>query len=231
MIQLHKGSLRGNFDFGWLNTFHTFSFGEFYDPERMGFRGLRVINEDFVAPQKGFPTHRHRDMEIITYILEGALEHKDSLGNGSVIRPGEIQRMSAGTGVQHSEFNASADKPVHLLQIWIEPRAKGLPAGYEQKAFDFKSGQLNLVVSPDGRNGSLSMQADASLYVLPLSGSEEVRHSIPNGRSGWIQVSKGKVAIQSLKLTAGDGVALEEEREFSIKSDGGLAEVLYFDLP
>lgn len=231
MIQLHKGSLRGSFDFGWLKTHHTFSFGEFYDPERMGFRGLRVINEDFVAPQKGFPPHRHRDMEIITYILEGALEHKDSLGNGSVIRPGEIQRMSAGTGVQHSEFNASSDKPVHLLQIWIEPREKNLPAGYEQKAFDFKSGQMNLVVSPDGRNGSLSMQADASLYVVPLDSAQEVRHEIARGRNGWVQVSKGKISIQNLKLVAGDGVALEEEPQFVIKAEGGPAEVLYFDLP
>ncbi len=231
MIQLHKGSLRGHFDFGWLDTFHTFSFGEFYDPERMGFRGLRVINEDRVLPKKGFPTHKHRDMEIITYILEGSLEHKDSLGNGSVIRPGEIQRMSAGTGVEHSEFNASADQAVHLLQIWIEPRAKGLPAGYEQKALDFKLGQMNLAVSPDGRNGSLSMQSDASLYVIPLGPSDEVRQQIQNGRSGWLQVARGKVVVQNLKLVAGDGIALEEETFFAVRAEGGPAEVLYFDLP
>lgn len=231
MIQLHKGVLRGHFDFGWLDTFHTFSFGEFYDPERMGFHGLRVINEDRVAPGKGFPPHRHRDMEIITYVLEGKLEHKDSLGNGSVIRPGEIQRMSAGTGVQHSEYNASKDSAVHLLQIWIEPKAKNLPAGYEQKTFQFQPGRLNLVVSPDGREGSLSMQSDSSLFVLPLSDKSEFRLDLPSGRSGWLQITRGKVTVHNLKLEAGDGIALEEEKSVLVRSDNGPSEMLFFDLP
>jgi redox-sensitive bicupin YhaK (pirin superfamily) len=193
MITIRKADERGHFDLGWLNTYHTFSFGEYYDPEFMGFRSLRVINEDWVAPRTGFPRHGHRDMEIITYVLEGALQHNDSIGNGSVILPGEVQRMTAGSGVTHSEANSSASDPVHLLQIWILPGEKGLKPGYEQKAFsaEEKINQLRLVASPDGRDGSVTIHQDASIYAGLLEPSQEIVHQFLPGRHAWIQIAKG----------------------------------------
>ncbi len=189
MISIRKAQERGHFDFGWLDTYHTFSFGDYYDPDFMGFRSLRVINEDRVAPRTGFPRHGHRDMEIITYVLEGALEHSDSMGNGSIIRPGDAQRMTAGTGVTHSEANSSETDPVHLLQIWILPGAHGLEPGYEQKTFSDaeKLNQLRLIASADGRNGSVTIQQDASVYASVLEPGQEVVHQVAAGRHAWIQ--------------------------------------------
>src|SRR5438093_1916973 len=184
MITIRKSEERGHFDFGWLDTYHTFSFDQYYDPAHMHFRSLRVINEDRVAPAKGFPTHSHRDMEIITYILSGALEHRDSMDNGSVIRPGDVQRMSAGTGVAHSEFNPADTEPVHLLQIWIMPRARNLPSSYEQKYFseDERRGRLRLVASEDGRDGSVSIQQDARVYATILEPGSTLEHALPAER-------------------------------------------------
>jgi redox-sensitive bicupin YhaK (pirin superfamily) len=230
MITIRKSQDRGHFDFGWLDTYHTFSFGDYYDPEFMGFRSLRVINEDRVAPRTGFPTHGHRDMEIITYILEGALEHRDSMGNGSVIRPGEVQRMTAGTGVTHSEANSS-DDPVHLLQIWILPNARGLTPGYEQKTFtdDEKRNRLRLIASADGRDGSVTINQDASVYASVLDSGHEVTHQLAPSRSAWLQVARGKIAINGNDLNQGDGAAINDESAITIK---GLepAEILLFDL-
>jgi quercetin 2,3-dioxygenase len=231
MITIRKAAERGHFDFGWLDTNHTFSFGDYYDPEFMGFRSLRVINEDRVAPRTGFPTHGHRDMEIITYILEGALEHRDSMGNGSVIRPGEVQRMTAGTGVTHSEANSSETEQVHLLQIWILPGTGGLKPGYEQKTFtdDEKRNRLRLVASADGRDGSVTINQDASIYGSVLDAGHEVIHQLAPNRNAWVQVARGKIAINGNDLNQGDGTAISDEPAIAIVASEP-AELLLFDL-
>lgn len=231
MIRIRRADARGHFDFRWLNTFHTFSFGDYYDPSFMGFRSLRVINEDFVRGGRGFPTHGHRDMEILTYILSGALEHRDSMGTGSIIRPGDVQRMSAGTGVTHSESNPSRDEAVHLLQIWILPAEQGLAPSYEQKAFteDQKQGRLCLVASADGREGSVTVHQDASVYASVLSKDQEVVHSLPPGRHAWLQVARGEVALNGELLNQGDGAAISSEEQIAIRGRED-SEVLLFDL-
>lgn len=231
MISIRRSEERGGGDYGWLNTRHSFSFDQYYDPRYMGFRSLRVINEDVVAPATGFPTHPHRDMEIITYILEGKLEHKDSLGTGSIILPGDGQRMSAGSGIRHSEVNPSKSDPVHLLQIWILPQAKGLQPSYEQKSFpqEEKRGQLRVIASPDGNNGSVTIHQDASLYVSLLSPGQQVTHEFTSGRHGWLQVARGAVQLNGATLTQGDGAAISDEQKLDIKGTED-AEVLLFDL-
>jgi len=231
MIRVRKAGERGHFNHGWLDTYHTFSFGQYYDPRQMGFRSLRVINEDWVSPGQGFGTHPHKDMEIVTLILEGALEHKDSLGTGSVIRPGELQRMTAGTGIRHSEFNPSATEPVHLYQIWLLPERDGLKPTYEQKAFPEieRRGQLRLVASPDGRDGSLSIRQDASLYFGAFGEGEQLSHSLAPGRHAWLQVLRGAVTLDGHALEAGDGAALSEETGLAIRADRD-SDVLLFDL-
>jgi redox-sensitive bicupin YhaK (pirin superfamily) len=231
MIRIRKASERGHFDHGWLDTYHTFSFARYYDPRQMGFRALRVINEDRVAPGTGFGTHPHEDMEIVTYVLKGALAHRDSLGTGSTIRPGELQRMTAGTGITHSEFNPSESEPVHLYQIWLLPERDGLEPSYEQKAFPEKDrhNRLTLVASPDGRDGSLSIRQDARLYLASLEGGREVSHALAPGRHAWLQVLRGGVTANGLPLSAGDGAAVSDESRLAIHADGP-SEVLVFDL-
>lgn len=231
MITIRKSGERGHFDHGWLNTFHTFSFDQYYDPRYMNFRTLRVINEDFVAAGRGFPTHGHRDMEIITYILEGALKHEDSMGNGSVIRPGDVQRMSAGTGVRHSEKNASNDDRVHLLQIWILPDTVGLEPGYEQKAFseDERRGQLRLIASNDGRDGSVTVHQDVNVYASIIDAAQTVTAAMDQTRYGWIQVARGSVNVNGQRAEHGDGVIVMGENALEIAGEDP-AEVLLFDL-
>lgn len=231
MISIRPAQDRGHFDFGWLNTYHTFSFGDYHDPQHMGFRNLRVINEDVVQPGKGFGTHPHRDMEIITVVLEGALQHKDSMGNGSVIRPGEVQRMSAGTGVTHSEFNPSDKTTVHLLQIWILPEQKGRIPSYEQKKFDPTElrGKLKLVASRAGREGSVSLHQDVDLYAAQLNDNEELKFPLRSNRFAWVQVAKGKIHLNGLLLHAGDGAAVSEEEHLNINADPN-ADFFLFDL-
>jgi redox-sensitive bicupin YhaK (pirin superfamily) len=228
MITIRKAGARGHFNHGWLDTWHTFSFADYYDPDFMGFRTLRVINDDRVAPGMGFGTHGHRDMEIITLVLSGQLGHRDSMGNGSVITPGEVQRMSAGTGVRHSEMNASETEPVHLLQIWIEPERKGITPGYEQKKFEDgdRTNQLRLVASHDARDGSVKIHQDVSLYSSILDGGT-VTHPFAPGRYGWLHVATGEVELNGQKLTAGDGAAIGEEESVTMTGKG---EVLLFDL-
>jgi redox-sensitive bicupin YhaK (pirin superfamily) len=231
MIYVREAARRGHFDFGWLNTYHTFSFGEYYDPRNMGFRALRVINEDYVRAGHGFPTHPHRDMEIITYVLKGALEHKDSMGNGTRIVPGEVQRMSAGTGVRHSEKNSSTTEDVHLLQIWIIPQEQGLAPGYEQKMFeaDEKRGRLRLIASADGRDGSVTIHQDAQLYAALLEPGQEVTHRLSSGRHAWVQLARGAVEINGQLLRQGDGAAVSDEEQLTLAGREE-AEVLLFDL-
>jgi quercetin 2,3-dioxygenase len=231
MITIRKAQDRGHFDFGWLNTYHTFSFGDYRDPNFMGFSDLRVINEDRVAAKTGFPTHGHRDMEIITYVLEGALQHRDSMGNGSVIRPGDVQRMTAGTGVTHSEANSSATDPVHLLQIWIMPHAHGLQPGYEQKNFtvEEKRDRLRLIASSEGRDGSVTINQDANVYASVLTPGTEVVHQMEANRNAWIQVARGSIKVNGADLNQGDGAAISNESVISIIG-GDPAEVLLFDL-
>ena len=231
MINIRKSKERGHFDHGWLNTYHTFSFDQYYDPRYMSFRDLRVINEDFVAAGRGFPTHGHRDMEIITYILEGALKHEDSMGNGSVIRPGDVQRMTAGTGVRHSEKNASNTERVHLLQIWILPHTVDLPPGYEQKAFtdDERRGQLRLIASEDGRDGSVEVHQDISLFASILDAGQEVERTMNEARYAWIQVARGSISVNGENADQGDGVIVVGESNLKIKAQDD-AEVLLFDL-
>ena len=231
MITVRRSNERGHFDHGWLNTYHTFSFDQYYDPRYMGFRTLRVINEDFVAAGRGFPKHGHSDMEIITYILEGALKHEDSMGNGSIIRPGDVQRMTAGTGVRHSEQNASLKERVHLLQIWILPHTVGLEPGYEQKAFseDERRGQLRLIASEDGRDGSVLVHQDLSLFASVLPAEQEVEHTIDPLRYAWIQVARGAVEVNGQKADHGDGVIAVGESGLRIRAQED-AEVLLFDL-
>ncbi len=231
MIRIRKSDERGHFHHGWLDTYHTFSFDQYYDPNFVGFRSLRVINEDRVQPGMGFPTHPHRDMEILTYPLEGALQHRDSMGTGSIIRPGELQRMSAGTGITHSEFNASRTEPVHLLQIWLLPERKGLKPSYEQKAFPEAEmrGRLRLVASQDGRDGSLTVHQDVSLYAGLLEPGQKVSHRLEPSRSAWVQVARGKVHLNGSALEAGDGAATSKEQEIELGSEDA-AEILLFDL-
>ena len=231
MISIRQAKERGHFDHGWLNTYHTFSFDQYYDPRHMGFRNLRVINEDFVAGGRGFPTHGHRDMEIITYILEGALKHEDSMGNGSVIRPGDVQRMTAGTGVRHSEKNASDTERVHLLQIWILPHTVGLEPGYEQTAFteDERRGQLRLIASEDGRDGSVHLNQDVSLFASILPAGQEIEHTMDERRHAWIQVARGSIVVNGENAEQGDGVMVAGESQLTIRAQEP-AEVLLFDL-
>ena len=231
MITIRRSNERGGGDYGWLKTRHTFSFNDYSDPKWMGFRSLRVINEDWVAPNNGFPTHPHSDMGIITYILEGKLEHKDSLGTGSVILPGDGQRMTAGSGIRHSEFNPSATEKAHLLQIWILPEKEGLPPSYEQKSFpeQDKRGRLRLIASRDASEGSVKINQDAQLYVSLLKPGEEVSHQFTSGRHGWLQVARGAVELNGRKLAQGDAAAISEEKNVTIK-DAEDAEVLLFDL-
>lgn len=231
MITVRRADARGHFDFGWLDTYHTFSFGEYHDPAHMGFRSLRVINEDFVAPGEGFGTHPHRDMEILTYVLEGALAHRDSMGNGSTIRPGEVQRMSAGTGVTHSEHNHEKAGATHLLQIWILPDRPGHPPSYEQKAFADaeRRDALRLVASGDGRSGSVTLHQDADLYATLLAPGGRVEHRPAPGRGQWVQVARGEIALNGVALGPGDGAAVEGEAALTLEASGP-AEVLLFDL-
>jgi redox-sensitive bicupin YhaK (pirin superfamily) len=230
MISIRRADERGHFDHGWLNTYHTFSFADYHDRDHMGFRSLRVINEDRVAPGQGFGAHRHRDMEIVSYVLDGALAHQDSMGSAGVIRPGDVQRMSAGTGVQHSEFNASKTDPVHFLQIWILPERNGTAPSYEQKTFsrDIARGRLRLVGSPDGRDGSVTIGQDVEIYSSALEPGEEVRHLLSPGRHAWLQVARGEVELNGKPLRAGDGAAVTDESELRIAGKG--SEVLLFDL-
>ena len=232
MIQIRRADERGHADHGWLNTYHTFSFSDYHDPKFMGFRSLRVINEDWVKPGHGFPTHPHRDMEIITYVLEGSLEHKDSMGTGSVIRPGEIQKMSAGTGIRHSEFNHSKSEPVHLLQIWILPQENGIKPMYEQKAVpaEEKQGKLRLIASPAGGNGAVTVYQDTKLYAAGLDASQSVQHELDQERYAWVQVARGTVKVNGNELYAGDGAALAAEPKVEITGLDGNSEVLLFDL-
>ena len=231
MIQLRKHAARGHADHGWLESWHTFSFADYYDPAEMGWRSLRVINEDIIQPGKGFGTHGHRDMEIVTYLLDGELEHKDSMGNGAVIRPGEVQRMSAGKGVMHSEFNPSPGATTHLLQIWIEPSVRGVPPSYEQTYFpvEERRGRLRLVASRDGRDGSVTIHQDAALYAALLAAGESVRHAPAQGRHAYLHVARGKVDLNGVQLGAGDGAKIAEESELRISAAAD-AEILLFDL-
>ena len=231
MITIRAANERGGGNHGWLNTKHTFSFADYWDPKWMGFRSLRVINEDRVAPNTGFPTHPHRDMEIITYVLAGKLEHKDSLGTGSVILPGDGQRMSAGSGIRHSEFNPSPNEAVHFLQIWIQPERAALPPSYEQKSFPDadKRGKLRVIASRDAKDGSVKINQDASLYVALLKPGEDVTHELASGRFGYLQVARGSVELNGKKLTQGDGAAISDEKTLTIKGAED-AEVLLFDL-
>ncbi len=232
MIELRKSEARGHAQHGWLDSYHSFSFADYYDPQHMGFGPLRVINEDRVAPGTGFGTHGHRDMEIITYVLEGELAHKDSMGTGSVIRPGDVQRMSAGRGVQHSEFNHSERNGVHFLQIWIQPNVTGIAPSYEEKKFDRaeKDGRLRLVASPDGADGSVRMHQDARLYAGLFDAGQAARLTLAPGRLAYVHAVRGKVTVNGQHLAAGDAAKLAGETELQI-GDGEQAEVLVFDLP
>jgi redox-sensitive bicupin YhaK (pirin superfamily) len=231
MLHVRPALERGHFDHGWLDTYHTFSFGDYFDQAHMGFRALRVINEDRVEPGQGFGMHGHRDMEIVTIVLEGALEHRDSLGNGEVLRPGELQRMSAGTGIRHSEFNPSRTDPVHLFQIWLLPRKKGLPPSYGQKPFSKteRHNRLRLVAAPDGRDGALTIHQDAELYLASLTDGASVSHSLAPGRAAWLQVLRGSVRVNGQPLQPSDGVAVTDEAALTIEA-ATAAEVLLFDL-
>ncbi len=231
MLQIRRAEDRGHADHGWLDTYHTFSFADYYDPAQMGFRALRVINEDRVQPGMGFGTHGHRDMEIVTYVLEGALEHKDSMGNGSVLRPGEFQRMSAGTGVRHSEFNPSATEPVHLYQIWLLPGRNGIQPSYEQKFFgkDGRRGQFQLVASPDGADESLRIHQDARVYLSKLDAGQKVTHELSSGRHAWLQVLRGSVTVNGRVLETSDGVAVSDEPLLTVVAEDP-AEIMLFEL-
>jgi quercetin 2,3-dioxygenase len=233
MLTIRKAEERGRADFGWLDSRHTFSFGEYYDPAHMGFSLLRVINDDRVAPGGGFPTHPHRDMEIVTYVLSGALAHKDSLGNGSTIEPGDVQRMSAGTGIRHSEYNASNEKPVHFLQIWLLPGRQGIAPGYEQKRFDAaaKRDALRLVASPDGADGSVTVHTDARLYASILSKDASVSHAAQAGRVTWLHVARGAVSVGGRTLKEGDGLAANDAEALGVTGVDAESEILLFDLP
>ncbi len=231
MITLRKAHERGHANFGWLDSFHSFSFGNYYDPKQMGFKTLRVINEDKVRGGEGFPTHPHKDMEIISYVVSGALEHRDSTGGGGVIRPGDVQLMSAGAGVTHSEYNHSEGETVHFLQIWIMPNAKGVQPGYQQQHFPMEQrrGRLRLLVSQDGRDGSLRAHIDSLLWGAVLGADEQVSYDLSKGRSAWVQVVKGAVSVNGQRLDTSDGAAIQEETKLVIEATGD-AEFLLFDL-
>jgi redox-sensitive bicupin YhaK (pirin superfamily) len=233
MLDIRRSADRGTANFGWLFSRHTFSFGDYYDSRQMGFGPLRVINEDRVQPGQGFGTHGHRDMEIISYVLEGALEHKDSIGTGSVIRPGDVQIMSAGTGIRHSEFNPSQSEPVHFLQIWIEPARDGIAPRYDQKRFpdEEKRGRLRLVGSSDGRDGSIVIHQDAELRAAILAAGEGATHALRPGRRAWLQVVRGAVELNGQALAAGDGAAVRDEAALTVTSKADGTEILLFDLP
>jgi redox-sensitive bicupin YhaK (pirin superfamily) len=232
MIALRRSQDRGHANHGWLDTYHTFSFADYYDPSHMGFSVLRVINEDRVAPGMGFGTHPHRDMEIVTFVLEGALEHRDSMGNGSVIRPGDVQRMTAGTGVTHSEFNASKTDPVHFLQIWILPDRLGLPPSYEQKSFpaETRQSRLKVIASPDGRDGSVVIHQNATVYAAILGEDDTLEYPFAPGRRGYLQVAAGDVVVDGHLLRAGDGARISQAERVSLATPGH-GEILLFDLP
>jgi redox-sensitive bicupin YhaK (pirin superfamily) len=232
MITVRKSSERGHAEHGWLDSFHSFSFADYYDPEHMGYGPLRVINEDRVQPGMGFGTHGHRDMEIVSYVLDGELSHKDNMGNGSVIEPGDVQRMSAGRGVMHSEFNPSADRPVHFLQIWIEPNVTGVRPSYEQKRVDAaaKRGRLAPIATPDGRDGSVTIHQDAEVYAALLDGTERVERDIAAGRRAYVHVARGSVRVNGDRLGPGDAAKIDGGGRVTL-TDGDDAEVLLFDLP
>ncbi len=232
MLTIRPANERGHLDHGWLHSHHSFSFGGYYDPRHMGISNLRVINDDRVAPGRGFGTHGHKDMEIISYVLDGALEHKDSMGNGSVIRPGDVQRMSAGTGVAHSEYNHSASEPVHFLQIWLEPNKLGVEPAYDQQHFpaETRRNRLTLMVSPDGREGSIATHQDALIYGGLLGPSDRREHHLAPGRKGYLHVARGNVAVNDIILRDGDGLALEREETIRLEC-AETAEILLFDLP
>jgi redox-sensitive bicupin YhaK (pirin superfamily) len=231
MITLRPANERGHFNHGWLDTYHTFSFADYYDPNQMGFRTLRVINEDTVQPGQGFSTHGHRDMEIISYVLEGALEHKDSMGGGGVLRPGDVQRMSAGTGVLHSEFNHSKEEPVKFLQIWIRPRRKDIPPRYDDRTFPIKEkrGELVLIASPDGREYSLNIEQDVKVYASVVDHGQRTTYNLEHNRYGWIQVARGRLRLNDQVLQRGDGASISNESRLELE---GLeeTELLFFDL-
>lgn len=231
MIVIRDRGTRGRTQTGWLDSRHSFSFGHYHDPKQMGFRSLRVINEDRVIPGAGFGEHGHRDMEIISYVLSGALEHKDSLGTGSIIRPRDVQRMSAGTGITHSEFNASKTEPVHFLQIWILPERQGLAPGYEQKAFpeEARRGRCQLIGDRGGADGAITIHQDVRLYAADLQAGQSISHGLPPGRHAWLQVVRGIVRVNGEELREGDGAAISDERGITLDTDHG-AEVLLFDL-
>jgi redox-sensitive bicupin YhaK (pirin superfamily) len=233
MMQIRRAADRGTSELGWLDSRHTFSFADYYNPGHMGFGPLRVINEDRVAPGTGFGQHGHRDMEIISYVLEGALEHKDSIGTGSVIRPGDVQIMSAGKGIVHSEFNHSKVEPVHFLQIWIEPDRTGIAPRYEQKTFPEgdKRGRLLLVASPDGRDGSMTVYQDVELRAAVLEAGQRVVYALKSGRKAWLQVTRGELALNGQDLNAGDGAAIDAEPTLTVETKSDQAELLLFDLP
>jgi len=234
MIHKRRADSRGRTRTEWLDSLHTFSFGEYYDPSHMSFGALRVINDDRVAPAGGFPTHGHADMEILSYVISGALEHRDSLGTGSVIRPGDVQRMSAGTGVRHSEFNSSASEPVHFLQIWIIPARRGLPPSYEQKSFAAadRSGRLKLVAAPDGAEGSVTVHQDVRLHAGTFNPGESATLELAPGRNAWVQVASGAVDLNGARYTAGDGAAVVDEKSVTVagRPNEPAGEVLIFEL-
>jgi quercetin 2,3-dioxygenase len=231
MVTVRKASERGRSQTDWLDSRHTFSFADYVDPRHMGFGPLRVINEDVVAPGRGFGRHPHRDMEILSYVLEGALQHADSMGTGSIIRPGDVQRMSAGTGVMHSERNNSSSEPVHFLQIWIEPDRRGLPPGYEQKRFDDrKRNALRLIASRDGREGSVTVHQDANLYVAALDAGATVKADLPASRRAWVQVIAGELTVNGVPVARGDGAATDRETTLTLVGGSEPSEVLVFDL-
>ncbi len=232
MITLRPAQERGKANISWLNSAHSFSFGNYYDPNHMGFSSLRVINEDIVAPGQGFATHGHKDMEIVTYVLDGVLEHKDSVGNGSVIRPGDVQRMSAGTGILHSEFNASTTEPVHLLQIWILPGQTNLEPSYEETHIpnEQKNGQLRLIGSQAGRDGSVTIHQDVNLYAAQLQSGEVIHHLVASDRAVWIQVARGAILLNDQPLSAGDGAAITQFESLKMTGKSNDSELLLFDL-
>ncbi|MCL4692634.1 MAG: pirin family protein [Candidatus Hydrogenedentes bacterium] len=231
MITIRRSNERGHFNHGWLDTNHTFSFGGYHDPEHMGFRALRVMNEDRVKPGEGFGEHGHKDMEILSYVLEGGLEHRDSLGNGSVLRPGMFQRMTAGSGIRHSEFNASDTEPVHFYQIWLFPERDGLEPGYEERAYsdEDKHNRLLLVAAREAKNGALTIHQDASVYLAALDAGASVSHALAEGRHAWIQVLRGSVTVNGEVLNVSDGAAISEETDLEIRATED-SEVLLFDL-
>jgi redox-sensitive bicupin YhaK (pirin superfamily) len=231
MISIRRSEDRGHANHGWLDTYHTFSFSTYRDPLHVRFRALRVMNEDWVAPGQGFGTHPHDNMEIVTYVLEGALEHRDSMGNGEVLRPGEFQRMSAGTGITHSEFNPSPNEPVHLYQIWLSPEKRGIEPSYEQKSFNAaeRHNRLRLVASRDAADGSLRIHQDARIFLATIDEAAQVSHELADSRYAWLQILRGDVTLNGHDLKAGDGAAVSDERQLTIRAQGD-AEILLFDL-